>query len=132
MRMYIKRCTIVRRCILNQIVFSHMEVNVDWHTSIEFLDYTYNDRDHNGRCHQHEKSIFSEINSLAFINMFTLDCMHLVCLGATRRILYFFKGGIRGTNHGKISLNMLNQISNSLLQLNGKLPSNFARQPRSL
>ncbi|XP_065672557.1 uncharacterized protein LOC136090245 [Hydra vulgaris] len=127
-----ERCTIVGRCILNRIVFAHIEVNVDLRTNIEFLDYTYANRDHNGRCHQHEKSIFSEINSLDFINMFTLDYMHLVCLGATRRILYFFKGGIKGTNHGKISLNMLDQISNSLLQLNGKLPSDFARQPMSL
>ncbi|XP_065640085.1 uncharacterized protein LOC136071733 [Hydra vulgaris] len=108
------------------------EGNVDLRTNIEFLNYTYADRDHNGRCHQHEKSIFSEVHSLDFINMFTLDYMHLVCLGATRRILYFFKGGIKGTNHGKISLNMLDQISNSLLQINGKLPSDFARQSRSL
>ncbi|XP_065673589.1 uncharacterized protein LOC136090675 isoform X3 [Hydra vulgaris] len=71
------------------------EVNVDLRTNIEFLDYTYANRDHNGRCHQHEKYIFSEINSLDFINMFTLDYMHLVCLGATRRNLYFLKVGLK-------------------------------------
>ncbi|XP_065673588.1 uncharacterized protein LOC136090675 isoform X2 [Hydra vulgaris] len=90
-----ERCTIVGRCILNGIVFSHIEVNVDLRTNIEFLDYTYANRDHNGRCHQHEKYIFSEINSLDFINMFTLDYMHLVCLGATRRNLYFLKVGLK-------------------------------------
>ena len=126
-----EQCTIVGRCILNRIVFSHIEVNVDLRTNIEFLVYTYADRDHNGRCHQHVKSIFSEINSLDFINTFTLDYMHLVCLGAIRRILYFFKGGIKENNHGKISLNMLDQIQ-LFIQLNGKLPSDFAGQPRSL
>ena len=118
-----ERCTIVGRCILNRIVFSHIEVNVDLRTNIEFLDYTYANRDHNGRCHQHEKSIFSEINSLDFINFgLYAPCLFRSYLENS----IFFKGGIKGTNHGKISLNMLDQISNSLSQLNGKSPSDFA------
>ena len=58
--------------------------------------------------------------------------MHLVCLGVTRRLLYYFKGTFKGISVGRLSYVQLNQISNSLTALHGKLPSEFARQPRSL
>ena len=54
--------------------------------------------------------------------------MHLVCLGAVRRILNYMKKG----PCGKISANNINEISMLLLSLNGHMPSEFVRQPRSL
>ena len=62
------------------------------------------------------------------INLFPLDYMHLVCLGAVRRILNYMKKG----PGGKISANQINEISSLLLSLNGYMPSEFSRQPRSL
>ena len=66
------------------------------------------------------------------INDFILDYMHLVCLGVVRRLLYFLKGQVRGTNVGKLSASSRKTISDRLDSMNGLLSSEFARQPRSL
>lgn len=55
--------------------------------------------------------------------------MHLVCLGVVRRILIYLKKGPRIC---KLSAHLVNRISGNLISLNGQLPSEFARQPRSL
>ena len=60
------------------------------------------------------------------IKEFALDFMPLVCLGETRRLLYYFKGTFKGISAGRLSSVQLNQISNSLTALHGKLPSEFA------
>ena len=54
--------------------------------------------------------------------------MHLVCLGVVRRILNY----VKKRPVGKISALQLREISDRLIMLNGKMPSEFARQPRSL
>ena len=55
--------------------------------------------------------------------------MHLVCLGVTKRMLTYLKQGPRVC---KLSNPQVNEISDNLQSLNGKLPSEFARQPRRL
>ena len=89
----------------------------DWKT---FKIFGYRD-------HQLIVSPLVEINT-DVINLFPLDYMHLVCLGAVRRILNYLKKG----PCGKISANNINEISMLLLSLNGHMPSEFIRQPRSL
>ena len=66
------------------------------------------------------------------IKEFALNFMHLVCLGVTHTLIYYFRGTFKGISVGRLSSVQLNQISNSLTALHGKLPSEFARQPRSL
>ena len=53
--------------------------------------------------------------------------MHLVCLGVTRRMLTFTKEGPRLC---KLSQQQLFLLSNNLENIKGKIPSDFARQPR--
>ena len=55
--------------------------------------------------------------------------MHMVCLGVTRCILHYLKKGQRKC---KLSSQQFAQISDSLKALHGTMPSEFARQPRSL
>eukprot|EP00111_Clytia_hemisphaerica_P012373 TCONS_00036347-protein len=55
----------------------------------------------------------------------TLDPMHLVYLGITRRILYYMRGSYRKIKSGKLSAAYLNAISNDLNSI--KLPTEFAR-----
>ena len=127
-----ERCTIVGKSISNRIVFSVREEGVVLRTSQKFNSDEYFEKDVNGRSHQLSKTVLREVTSVNFINMFPLDYMHLVCLGCMRRLLYFLKETIKGTTKGKLSANMLNQISEKLVALNGKLPSEFVRQPRTL
>lgn len=55
--------------------------------------------------------------------------MHLVCLGVVKRILLLLKNG---PAQCKLSMRQIKDISDQLLSYCGKLPSDFARQPRSL
>ena len=78
--------------------------------------------------HQLGKSVFVDYG-FPCVSGFVLDSMHLVMLGVVRCILLFLKEGPRIC---KLSQLQLNEISKNLEYLNGKLPSEFARQPRSL
>ena len=63
------------------------------------------------------------------IKQFSLDYMHLVCLGVVKRILSFLTGG---PLESRLSARQKGDISAKLLEFNGLMPSEFARQPRSL
>ena len=78
--------------------------------------------------HQKTKSPLIDYR-LPCINTFSLDYMHLVCLGVVRRILNFLK---KGPRQCRLSQGQILLISDKLTSLNGLLPSEFARQPRSL
>lgn len=78
--------------------------------------------------HQHEKTILSDVG-IKCIKQFPLDYMHLVCLGVMKRLLLSWKEGPR---HLKLSPRQLKQISDKLEEFKGKMPSDFARQPRGL
>ena len=68
-------------------------------------------------------------HSVSCVRQFSLDYMHLVCLGVTKRIIYFLRKGPRCC---KLSSQQIAQISSRLLLLKGAMPSEFARQPRAL
>ena len=63
------------------------------------------------------------------ISQFSLDYMHLACLGVVRRILHYL---MKGPRICRLSQQQIHLISDNLVNLNGKLPSEFSRQPRSL
>ena len=57
------------------------------------------------------------------IGQFSLDYMHLVCLGVMRRILHYL---IKGPRICRLSQQQIQLISVSLVNLNGKVPSEFS------
>ena len=65
----------------------------------------------------------------SLINDFSLDYMHLVCLGVVKKVLTYLK---KGPPCCKLSKAQTSELSEILLSFQGKLPSDFARQPRSL
>ena len=78
----------------------------------------------------HKKRVTPLIDhSISCVRQFSFDYMHLVCLGVTKRIIYFLRKGARCC---KLSSQQIDQISSRLLLLNGAMPSEFARQPRAL
>lgn len=90
-------------------------------TDEKFQNFEYND-------HQLNRSPLLEIG-IKSIKGFPLDYMHLVCLGVVKRILMFLKQGPREC---RLSQQQLNLLSSNLKKLNGKMPREFARQPRAL
>jgi hypothetical protein len=84
----------------------------------------------NGVYTEHQTGISPLQNSsIKCVTEFCLDYMHLVCLGTVKRLLHFLK---QGPKECKLSQRQLSDISSSLVALSGKLPSEFARQPRPL
>ena len=63
------------------------------------------------------------------IQQFPLNYMHLVCLSVVKRLMLSWKEGSRTC---KLSPMQLSLISEKLRTFNGKMPSEFARQPRGL
>ena len=77
----------------------------------------------------HQRSVTPLVEAgISCIHGFVLDYMHCVMLGVVRRMLHFFKKGPKG----KLSSQQMQMLSEKLVSLNGQLPSEFARQPRSL
>lgn len=63
------------------------------------------------------------------LNHFPHDYMHLVCLGAMRKLLLLW---IRGKIPVRLPSNLINQISLKLQEIKPMVPTDFARKPRSL
>lgn len=78
--------------------------------------------------HQKERSPLVDIG-FDCVNDFPLDYMHLVLLGVLKRVLTFL---LKGPNLCRISRQQSNILSERLVSYNGKMPSNFNRQPRGL
>ena len=63
------------------------------------------------------------------IKNFLIEYMHLVCLGVVKRMLLWL---IEGPRLCRLSQLQQQQISDRLNSIRGKMPSEFARQPRGL
>ena len=78
--------------------------------------------------HQKALTLLVEIID-SCISQFSLNYMHLACLGVMRRILHYL---MKGPRVCRFSQQQIHLISDNLVNLNGKLPSEFSRQPQSL
>ena len=78
----------------------------------------------------HQKAVTPLVEIVdSCVSQFSLNYMHLVCLGVMRRTLHYF---MKGPRICRLSQQQIQLISDNLVNLNGKLPSEFSRQPRSL
>lgn len=79
--------------------------------------------------HHKGKSPLTNV-SIGMVSQIPIDYMHLVvCLGVMKRLLLLW---IKGPLHCRLSARSVQQISGKLLSLKNCVPSDFARQPRSL
>lgn len=63
------------------------------------------------------------------VSAFVLDYMHIVCLGVVGRLLIYLT---RGPKVCHLSVRQKDAISEKLIALRGKMPSEFAQQPWGL
>ena len=80
----------------------------------------------------HQLNVSPLIGFVSCVSQFVLDYMHLVCLGIVKRLIAYWKQGSKISKKGKLTYNQMNQISERLKNLRGKLPKEFARQPRTI
>ena len=115
-----ERCMVVGE--LHNRVMTFEDISAPLRNDQDFHDFQYHPE------HQHTQSILERI-SFPCVSNFVLDYMHLICLGVVRRMLNYLKTGPRIC---RISQHQLEIVSNKLESLRNALPSEFARQPRSL
>lgn len=78
--------------------------------------------------HHKGESPLTDIN-IGMVSQIPIDYMHLVCLGVVKHLLLLW---IKGPLPCRLSARSVQQISSNLLSLKNCVPSDFARQPRSL
>lgn len=78
--------------------------------------------------HQKESTPLAQLG-IKCVTQFPLDHMHLIFLGAVKRLLTFL---LRCPAICRLQKGQSEKISQKLIQLKGAMPAEFARQPRSL
>ena len=125
-----ERCTKKGTSIAGRIVHHRTEKSI-LRSNNTFMSKDYIEKDKIGKSHQVAPSPIRRLN-INMINAFILDYMHMVCLGVVKGMLHYFKGHFKNVLNVRLSQSSLNEITSRLLSIKGKLPSEFARQPRLL
>ena len=126
-----ERCTIVGTREADRVVLLNEDDTVP-RTDEQFRELAYHNPRPRSKCHQHTESPLVQIPDLDLLGDVVLDSMHMVYLGIMRRILFSFKGKIRGLRRSKLRERDIREINARILSCKGQLPSEFNRQPRSL
>lgn len=78
-------------------------------------------------------SSISSIPNIDVVNSFSVDYMHLVCLGVMRKLINLWMGNIKGPKNTRLPSWKVNQISNSLNSIRKKnITKDFSRKRRAL
>jgi len=75
-------------------------------------------------------SVLTELSNLDMVRSFPLDYMHLVLLGATRKLIHLWMS--KGPVTVRLHSTQIAKISELLLTLRQFIPTEFARKPRPL
>ncbi|XP_031776737.1 uncharacterized protein LOC116415746 [Nasonia vitripennis] len=75
------------------------------------------------------QTILNRIPGIGLVTGVPRDCMHLVCLGITRKLLFLWK---YGPSNIKVNVEQINIISDGLQESATFLPTDFSRRLRSL
>jgi len=79
--------------------------------------------------HVGDISIITTLPNFNVVTSFSLDYMHLVCLGVVRKLILLW---IKGPLNIRYPSWKIKEISNALENLKNKMPCEFARKPRRL
>jgi len=77
-------------------------------------------------------SICSILN-LDIVQLFSIDYMHLVCLGVMRKLIHLWMGNTKGPMNVRLPSWKINQINNALNNIKiNSITKDFSRKPRAL
>lgn len=104
---------------LKEVVFNDLDNTLRTDEAFSRMDYA-----------NHQTSLSPLIAAgIPCVSSCALDYMHMVILGVVRRMLSYMT---RGPKICRLSFRQKEEISQRLLALRGKMPSEFVRQPRGL
>ncbi|XP_060872826.1 uncharacterized protein LOC132946776 [Metopolophium dirhodum] len=120
------RCNVEGIYLDNRVCFPDREFIKKTH--LDFINRTHEEY------HVTESvSILTELPEVDMVYSFSLDYMHLTCLGVVKKLIMLWLGNIKGS---PISVRLQNrkvqEISGNLLFLKSSMTSDFSRFPRGL
>lgn len=119
------RCVIGGDYLLNRVCFPFVNI----HEKRTHDDYiTMKDEEH------HVASTISSLVMLPdidIVNIFSLDYMHLVCLGVMRKLINLWQN-IKGSMNVRLPSWKIKKITTSLLALRKNITNDFSRRPRAI
>ena len=123
-----ERCCTVGKWCRHRIILGSTVKEARTHE--KFSQNFYSDENEGGDYHQQGDCPILSFDDIDVVRDVVLDSMHLVFLGVVKRTLLFMKT-VKGSDI-RLSSGLVNELSLRLVNINGCLPSDFVRQPRSL
>ncbi|KYN10216.1 hypothetical protein ALC57_17656 [Trachymyrmex cornetzi] len=105
-----------------RVYFPIKDTNPFLQTDEDFFNNKYED-------YQIVETIFIKIPKFGPITDVPLDYMHLVCLGVVKKLILLW---LTGPLSVRLSNNMINNISEQLMQIRNSVPYDYTRRPRSM
>jgi len=120
------RCTIEGEYINNRVAFPYLENQSTKRTHEHYLQMYDEDYHHISN----QMSILTQIDGFNSVYMFSIDYMHLVCLGVTKKLMFLWFS--KGPLNVRVRYRKTHELSSNLLNLNPYITSDFARKSRSI
>lgn len=118
------RCTIEGEYICNRVCFPYSKIKSAERSHQAYLN-TMDEEYHISS----EISILSELQSFSAVTSFSLDYLHLICLGVCKKLITLW---IEGPLNVRPRSSKINELSSLLLTSNSYLTSDFNRKSKSL
>jgi len=122
------RCTVKGQYLMRRVCFPNLQCSIRTHE--DFISKSQR------QYHRDDVTKIISIPNFDVVHNFSLDYMHVVCLGVVKKILMLWKGsfsvGRRDVNNQKLNNLIIKNISDRLLSFKTCIPCDFVRKPRSL
>lgn len=123
------RCTVKGQYLSRRVCFPNLQCSIRTHK--DFINTIQRQYHKDG-----DVTKIISIPNFDVVQNFSLDYMHVVCLGVVKKILMLWKGsfsvGRRDVNNQKLNNRIIRNISDRLLSFKTCIPCDFVRKPRSL
>lgn len=123
------RCTVKGQYVERRVCFSNLQCSMRTHE--DFINKIQRQYHSDG-----DATTIISIPNFDVVHNFSLDYMHVVCLGVVKKILMLWKGtlgiGRRNVNNQKLNNRKIRNISDRLMSFKTCIPCDFVRKARSL
>lgn len=118
------RCVQEGEYFKNRVCFPYLDHKSNERTHDTYINMLYEEH------HIGEMSRLVELPGLDLVQSFSLDYMHLVCLGAVKKLILLWMH--KGPLSVRLYSRNVNKITSSLLDLKYYIPSDFVRRTREI
>lgn len=122
------RCTVEGDYQQNRVCFPYLPNGSTLRTHDDYVSMKYEEHH---TCDS--TSCISSIPNVDVVQLFSMDYMHLVCLGVMRKLIHIWMGNTKGPKNVRIPSWKIDQISNALRDIKrNHITKDFFRKPRAL